>query len=68
MSGSSQTLSATVYNPLSRSIKAYVSVNTTSGTKVVTFTAGTGTSFSSSMTKSTVNNAITTAQSATLVY
>lgn len=68
MSESSQTLSATVYNPLSRSIKAYVSVNTTSGTKVVTFTTGTGTSFSSSMTKSTVNNAITTAQSATLVY
>jgi len=68
MSGSSQNVSATIYNPLSRSIKAYISVNTTSGTKVVTFTTGTGTSFSSSMTKSTVNNAITTAQSATLIY
>lgn len=68
MSGSSETVAATLYNPLNRSIKVYISVNSTSGTKIVTFTTGTGTSFSASLSKTTINNAITTAQSATLVY
>jgi hypothetical protein len=68
MSGSSETVAATLYNPLNRSIKVYISVNSTSGKKIVTFTTGTGTSFSTSLSKTTINEAITTAQSATLVY
>ena len=72
MSGSSQTMGGTIYNPLGRSVKAYVSIGTTSGTKVVTFTTTTTASdavaVSASLTKATINGNITTAQSATLVY
>lgn len=68
MSGDTQSTSITLYNPLRRSVRGYISINSTAGTRVATISATTGTSLTASLSKSTINNTVTTAQSATLVY